>query len=68
MSYPCLELVGKEILGKVKVRKANLIGLLPNSVAGDNHSLVEIIQEGTSTSAHNQNKTIYSEIFSEYAK
>jgi hypothetical protein len=29
---------------------------------------VEIIQEGTSTSAHNQNKTIYSEIFSEYAK
>jgi hypothetical protein len=39
MSYPCIELVVREILGKVKVRKANLVRLLANSCVVDNHSL-----------------------------
>ena len=64
MSYLCITLVVKEILIKVKVRKVNLVRQLPYSVTVDNHSLVESIQEGTSTSARNENKTNYSETFS----
>ena len=68
MSYLCITLVVvKEILGKVKLRKASsMVRQLPDSVAVDNHSLVEYIQEGTSTSARNENKKIYSETFSRY--
>jgi len=68
MSYPCIKLVVKEILGKGQGEKSQSSQTTSFSVAVDNHSFGESIQEGTSTSARNQNKAIYSKIFSGYAK